>query len=78
LIALGADPTLRTATGTALLIAVDSRAYDCISYLLDEVEVCVNEVDEEQVNALYVACFKGDADLVRFLIKKGADPFKKR
>ena len=78
LVELGANPRYQGMYTTPLLIAVDGGALDTLAYLLDEVQVSVNEVDTDNVNSFHIACYKGNDDLVNYLIKKGADPSAKR
>lgn len=78
LVDLGANYKAHTAITTPLLMAVDGSALDTLAYLLDDLKISVNEVDNDNVNSLHIGCYKGNNDLVEYLLKKGADPSIKR
>ncbi|KAE9549606.1 hypothetical protein FO519_007180 [Halicephalobus sp. NKZ332] len=56
-----------------LFEAVDKRDYKTVVELVDSGKVRINCLDKSNMNPLDQACFRGDEDIVKFLIEHGAD-----
>ena len=56
-----------------LLAATDAGHTEIVKFLLDEVKVPVDHVNLSGETALHRAAYRGRADILTYLIQKGAD-----
>uniref|UniRef100_A0AC34QQN8 Protein arginine N-methyltransferase n=1 Tax=Panagrolaimus sp. JU765 TaxID=591449 RepID=A0AC34QQN8_9BILA len=54
-----------------LFEAIDQKDYETVAELVENVNI--NCIDKSGMNPIDQACFRGDADIVRFLIENGGD-----
>ncbi|KAF5401189.1 hypothetical protein PHET_05455 [Paragonimus heterotremus] len=57
-----------------LLCAASKNRVGCVKVLLERREPDINGVDKSELTALFLACQRGYTELVRLLLKNGADP----
>ncbi|MCU0436929.1 MAG: ankyrin repeat domain-containing protein [Raineya sp.] len=70
----GGDLNVRNQKGYNLLIlAVYNNQPETVKWLIDN-KILVDNQDDAGNTALMGACFKGNADMVRLLLEKGANP----
>ena len=48
-----------------------------IEYLVSELKVSVNHLDAQGISPLYMATYKGDIQIVKYLLERDADPWIK-
>ncbi|KAK6525192.1 hypothetical protein TWF694_005338 [Orbilia ellipsospora] len=71
----GINPNAQTKDGTALLMAIKKMDMETINILLSDPSLDVNaQGGENGETALYCALDRGENELVRLLLKNGADP----
>lgn len=54
----------------------DGTSLKWIRYLLETWKLKINETDKSGCTAIYMACFKNNYELVKYLLENGADPSK--
>jgi ankyrin repeat protein len=47
---------------------------DLLKYFIEKYKVNINQTDHQGCTALYMACYKGNYYVVKYLLENGADP----
>ena len=64
-------------SGSPLISAIDGNKSEIVEYFIKEQGYDVNQTDTIGNSPLYIATFKGNLQLVKFLLANGADPWLK-
>ena len=74
---LEADPQFVCDNGTPFIAAIDGNKKGVIQYFIDDLGYDINKTDALGNSPLYIATFKGNLEIVKYLLSKGADPWIK-
>lgn len=74
LLAEGFDPNAVNQKGdSALYLALKDRSLDVAQVLIAQPKINLNQLNPSDENALMIACLEGDEDIVKAMVKRGAE-----
>lgn len=52
----------------------DGSTLGCVKFLIEDCKLDINQTDKEGCTALYMACYKCNYEIAKYLLENGADP----